>query len=101
MKKITELEKDVGLMNQCLNCANFEPFQRVMNAQRAGLYKQLKTGDATDVLKMEVTQKCLVLVETILQTPAKLQQEIDRVCQRKANMPKKVDNIQRKREMMV
>ena len=101
MKDLTELEKDVGLMNECLTCGNFELFQRVLNAQRVSLYEQLKTGDATDVLKMQVTQKCLDLVETVLQTPAKLQQEIDRICKRKASMPKKVDNIQRKREMMV
>jgi hypothetical protein len=101
MKELTELEKDVGLMNECLTCGNFEPFQRVLNAQRASLYEQLKTGDATDVLKMQVTQKCLDLVENILQIPAKLQAEIDRICQRRENMPQKVNNIQRKREMMV
>lgn len=101
MKKLTELEADVNRMNECLTCGNFEPFQRRLNEQRASLYEQLKTGDATDILKMQVTQKCLDLVEVVLQTPAKLQAEIDRVCQRKANMPKKVDNIQKKREMMV
>lgn len=101
MKKLTELEADVNCINECLTCGNFELFQRKLNEQRASLYKQLKEGDATDVLKMQVTQKCLDLVETVLQTPAKLQTEIDRICQRKANMPKKADNVQRQREIMV
>lgn len=101
MKPLTELEVDVNRMNECLTCGNFEPFQRVMNAQRASLYEQLKTGDAADVLKMQVTQKCLNLVETILETPAKLEAKIDRICRRKANMPQKVDNIPKKREMLV
>lgn len=101
MKNLTELEKDVNCVKECIECGNFVAFRRVFSDYEKYLKEFLATGDAENVLQMKVAQNTLKIIETLLEVPKNLGKDMDLVCQRKANMPKKVDNIQRKREMMV